>query len=84
MRLIRIKIDYRVTLTRFLLETCLEMGLAAIICIEMIEEENCDHFWEAFSTTSAFFCLVCLVFAPFYQIRLRNQYLENLARLPVV
>ena len=82
--LIRRPIDYRVAIARFLLEACLEMGLAAIICVKMMEKENFSHFWEALSTISSFICLACLVAAPFYHVRIRNQFLQELNRDPGV
>ena len=62
---------------RFLLESCLELGLSALITIIMFESKNYDSFWEAVSTSCAIPSLVALAIAPFYYQWITLKYLRE-------
>ena len=61
-----------------MLESCIEVGLSAIICIFMIDGETFKDAWESISTVCAFLSLVALLFAPFVLIRLTKKYLKDI------
>ena len=62
---------------RFLLESCLEIGLSAIICVLMIDDETFENSWEAFSTVCAFLSLLGLLIAPIYMVKVTKTYLKE-------
>ena len=76
-RRLRERSQYMLVVTRFLLESCLEIGLSAMICIFMIEAETFKDVWESISTISAFLSLLALLFAPFFLLRLTRKYLRD-------
>ena len=71
------KIDNSVVILRFLLETCLELGLSALITVIMYDSENYESFWEATSTSFAFVSLAALVIAPLYYQWITIKYLRE-------
>ena len=71
------KIDYSVVILRFLLESCLELGLSALITTLMYDSSNYDSFWEAVSTSCAFLSLLALAIAPFYYLWIIMKYLRE-------
>ena len=77
-RRLREKSQYMLVVTRFLLESCLEIGLSAMICIFMIEAETFKDVWESVSTISAFLSLLALLFAPFVLVMLTRKYLKDI------
>lgn len=58
-----------VIIMRFLLESCLEIGLSAMITVLMMSKETFKSFSEAFSTACAFLSLLALLLAPLYFLR---------------
>ena len=62
---------------RFLLESCIEIGLSAMICILMIDGKTFEGAWESISTIFAFASLAALLIAPFILYRLTKRYLED-------
>ena len=52
---------------RFLLESCLEIGLSALITVLMLDDKNFGNFWEGVSTALAFVSLLVLLIVPIYQ-----------------
>ena len=73
-RFFRKKIQFGAIIVRFLLEGCLELGLGAIITIQMMSEDNFGSFWESVSTCCAFITLICLVIAPIALFRVTENY----------
>ena len=65
-------------ISRFLLESCLEVGLSAMICIIMIDGKTFKDAWESVSTVCAFLSLLALLFAPFVLLRLTRKYLKDI------
>lgn len=63
---------------RFLLESCLEIGLSAIICVLMIDDSTFKDAWESVSTISAILSLVGLLIAPIIFLRLTRSFHEEL------
>ena len=57
---------FMVIVMRFLLESCLEIGLSAMITILMMDSGAFSNFSEAFSMICAFLSLLALLFAPLY------------------
>lgn len=78
---LRSKSDYSVIIVRFILESCLEVGLSSIICVLMIEREVFTTFWESFSTVCAILSLIGLCVAPVLYYRLTKKYLEEVELL---
>ena len=60
-----------------MLESCLEIGLSAMICILLIDGETFKGNWEIVSTVFAFASLAALLIAPFILFRLTKRYLED-------
>ena len=60
-----------------MLESCLEIGLSAMICIILIDEETFEANWEIVSTAFAFASLAALLIAPFILLRLTKRYLND-------
>ena len=52
---------------RFLLESCLEIGLSAMITVLMLDDKNFENLWEGVSTALAFVSLLVLLIVPIYQ-----------------
>ena len=75
-RLANIKMQHGLVGLRFLLEGCIEIGMSALICIIMMEEESFDHFWEAVSTLCAFVSIILLVLAPIFLLVIIVKYLK--------
>ena len=76
----RLKTDNRFVLVsmRFLLESCLEIGLSAMICILLIDDKTFQDVWEATSTICAFLSLVLLFATPFIYYRMTRRYLKDI------
>ena len=70
-------IDNSVVILRFLLESCLELGLSALITAIMCDRKNYESFWEATSTSFAFASLVALFIAPLYYQWITLKYLRE-------
>ena len=68
-RRLRKKSQFMKVITRFMLESCIEVGLSAIICIFMIDEKTFKDAWESISTVCAFLSLLALLFAPFVLLK---------------
>ena len=63
---------------RFLLESCLEIGLSAMITVLMMTKETSFmSFSDAFSTICAFLSLLALLLAPLYFVRVTGQHLRD-------
>ena len=56
--------EYTLVIMRFILESCLEIGISAMICVLMIDERTFQDVWESVSTIFAFITLAALVIAP--------------------
>ena len=77
-------VEYRTVITRFLLETCVEIGISATICLSMVEKASFENFWEAFMTSTAGVSILCLIVAPIYHIRITRVYLNDIQNAPTV
>ena len=73
-RALRKKTQYLLFSMRFLLESCLETGLSAMICVLMIEGKTFEYSWEAVSTIFAIISLIGLLIAPFAFCRFTRRY----------
>ena len=63
---------------RFLLESCLEIGLSAMITVLMMDsQKSFANFWEGVSTALAFISLLILLIAPFYQSIAIYQFIKD-------
>ena len=51
---------------RFLIESCIEMGLVALISVKSMEGEQFQYFWDGLAIVLAYLALLCLFFTPFY------------------
>ena len=56
----------RIYVVRFLIESCIELGLVALIAIVMVNEDRFNYFQDAFAIILAFVTVICLAIAPFY------------------
>ena len=79
-RALRRKTQYLLFSMRFLLESCLEIGLSAMICVLMIEGETFAYTWEAVSTILAIISLVGLLIAPFAFCRFTRRYYSKVKK----
>ena len=59
------KTNVRVYIIRFLLESCIELGLIAMICVVTMNALNWSTWQESVSSLLAFLTLALLLFAPF-------------------
>ena len=73
--------QYTLVVMRFLLESCLEIGLCALITVTMIDGETFSSFWESVSTSFAFLCLLGLAIAPIVFSRYVKKYLNDAKQL---
>ena len=73
----RNKTRFRMSMVRFLIEGCIELGLSALICVTKMTKDNFDDTWEGVSTSLSL--LLCLVFvlAPVYLLYARKKYLAE-------
>ena len=62
---------------RFLLESCIEVGLCSLIAVKMIEKETFLNGWEVFAIISAIMTLLLLLIAPVYYCSLVRKYLSD-------
>ena len=69
--------NYLVVITRFLLESCIEIGLSAMICVLHLNEDSYENYWEIVSTGFAFISLFVLVVFPCYLNKLSKRFLEE-------
>ena len=76
-RLIFRPIPLRITILRFFLEGCIDMGLVAMICTMKTKLENFDSFWGSVAQIMAYICLLCLFCAPIYMGYLTNRFLKD-------
>ena len=76
-RRLRSKVHYLMIIARFQLESCLDIGLSAMICVLMRDEENFDTFWEGLSTFSAYLSLLIFVIAPIVFLKLTSKHLKK-------
>ena len=76
-RFFRRKIEFSLILLRFLLEGCIEIGISAMITIQLMDKDNFGSFWESVSTISAMISLVCLFIAPFALWVVIRRYLKH-------
>ena len=79
-RRLRGKVHYFMIIARFQLESCLDIGLSAMICILMRDEENFSTFWEGLSTFSAYFSLLIFVIAPIIFLKLTTKHLKDVLK----
>ena len=68
-RFIRKPRQYRVASIRFVLEGCIEMGLAAMISMTRMNSASFSNVAHSISSVLAFVTLLALVFAPIYMIK---------------
>lgn len=78
-RFLRRRVDYLVIITRFFLESCVEIGLSGMICVLMMDSDNFKSFGDFLSTVSAFLCLIILALVPFYFYRLKKSHMRDVA-----
>ena len=71
-------IPYRIIILRFMLESCIEIGLSAMICLLSIDSKTLSTVDEASSTIFAMISLVILLIAPFYMLKISKQYLIDM------
>ena len=77
-RKIRKKVNVRIFTLRFLLESCIEIGLCSMITVLMIDEDNFGFYvWESIGTVLAFLSLLLLFIAPIIYMRVTKKYLDN-------
>ena len=79
-RRLRRKVHYFMIIARFQLESCLDIGLSAMIVVLMRDEENFSTFWEAISTGSAYISLFVFVFAPFVYLKATKRHLKDVLK----
>ena len=53
-------------ITRFLMESCVEIGLVSSISVVTVEKDRFNHFQDGLATVLAFIAIVCLGLTPFY------------------
>ena len=59
-------LQIKMTVLRFLLEGCIELGISYMLCLLQLKARNFEHFWEGFSTVSAIITLVLSLATPLY------------------
>ena len=72
---IRRRISLSVIVVRFLCESCIEVGLVALISARMFEKERFSFFQDGFAMILAFIAVVCLLITPFYLIHVGKKLL---------
>lgn len=75
-RIIRVDSPYLVIMTRFMLESCIEIGLSAMITLLSIDKETFSSAGEAFSTACAALGLLLLFLAPIYLYKVAARFME--------
>ena len=75
-RKLRIDLPYMVIMTRFFLESCIEIGLSAMICVLSIDSATFTTFSEALSTIFAIISLILLLLAPFYLFNVAKRFMN--------
>ena len=65
-KILRKPVNTIVVVVRFLMESCNEMGLAALITISVAGSERWSRFSESIDLLLAWVLLICLVAAPFF------------------
>ena len=74
-RRLRKRISVSVIVVRFLIESCIEIGLVALIGIVMVEKQRFDYFQDGLSVVLAFIALICLGLAPIYLLKVGKRYI---------
>ena len=62
---------------RFLIESCIEVGLVALVAVVMINKERFDYFQDGFTMVLAMVTLGGLGFAPIYLIYVGHRLLKK-------
>lgn len=70
-------VQIKMTVLRFLLEGCIELGISYMLCVLQVKARNFEHFWEGFSTTSAILTLILSLATPVYLFFVVQKYHAN-------
>ena len=57
---------FRLIIARFLMESCVEIGLVSTISVVTVERDRFNHFQDGLATVLAFIAIICLSLTPFY------------------
>ena len=58
--------NFKMVIVRFVIESCIELGLSSLICIVRIDKEDFAKPWEGISTSCAALALLVLILAPIH------------------
>ena len=62
---------------RFILESCIEIGLSALIAVKMMDEETFEDGWEVLALALAFISIFLLLASPIYYCTLVSRFLNE-------